>query len=68
MKKIIKTIKNNLMAVSYTHLYTLSIATYFILFGSLGVSLYGQREIAYLQNEPKKRSIVFWEKMCIRDR
>lgn len=41
--------------------YTLSIATYFILFGSLGVSLYGQREIAYLQNEPKKRSIVFWE-------
>ena len=41
--------------------YTLSIATYFILFGSLGVSLYGKREIAYLQNEPKKRSIVFWE-------
>ena len=31
------------------------------MFASLGVRLYGQREIAYLQNEPKKRSIVFWE-------
>lgn len=41
--------------------YTLSIATYFVLFGSLGVALYGQREIAYLQNDSKKRSIVFWE-------
>ena len=27
--------------------YTYSISTYFILFGSLGVALYGQREIAY---------------------
>lgn len=41
--------------------YTLSIATYFILFGTLGVSLYGQREIAYVQDDEKKRSIVFWE-------
>lgn len=41
--------------------YTLSIATYFILFGSLGVALYGQREIAYLQDDKKKRTIVFWE-------
>ena len=30
--------------------YTLSIATYFILFGTLGVGMYGQREIAYVQN------------------
>ena len=29
--------------------YTYSIVTYFILFGSLGVALYGQREIAYAQ-------------------
>lgn len=41
--------------------YTLSIATYFILFGSLGVALYGQREIAYLQDKKKERTITFWE-------
>lgn len=41
--------------------YTLSIATYFVLFGSLGVALYGQREIAYLQDNKTKRSITFWE-------
>lgn len=41
--------------------YTLSITTYFILFGSLGVALYGQREIAFVQDDKKKRSIVFWE-------
>ena len=29
--------------------YTLSIATYFVLFGSLGVAMYAQREIAYVQ-------------------
>lgn len=41
--------------------YTLSIATYFVLFGTLGVALYGQREIAYVQDDVKKRSLVFWE-------
>ncbi len=41
--------------------YTLSIATYFVLAGSLGVAIYGQREIAYLQNEKRKRTITFWE-------
>lgn len=41
--------------------YTLSITTYFILFGSLGVALYGQREIAFVQDDKKKRSLVFWE-------
>lgn len=41
--------------------YTLSNATYFILFGSLGISLYGQREIAYVQNDKNKRSKIFWE-------
>ena len=41
--------------------YTLSIATYFILFGTLGISLYGQTEIAYVQEDDKKRSITFWE-------
>mgnify|MGYP004560887567 FL=1 len=28
--------------------YTISITTYFVLFGSLGIALYGQREIAYV--------------------
>ena len=38
--------------------YTSSIVTYFILFGSLGVAMYGQREIAYVQdNKTKKKKI-----------
>lgn len=43
------------------HQYTQSIARYFILIGAVGTSLYGQREIAYLQDKPKERSIAFWE-------
>ena len=46
--------------------YTLSIATYFMLFGSLGVALYGQREIAYLQNNKKKRTTAFFEILFFR--
>ena len=41
--------------------YTLSISAYFILFGSLGIALYGQREIAYNQKNKKKSSVIFWE-------
>ena len=41
--------------------YTYSIATYFILFGTMGISLYGQREIAYVQDNKEKRSILFFE-------
>jgi hypothetical protein len=41
--------------------FTISITTYFILFGSLGVAMYGQREIAYVQNDIKKRSKIFFE-------
>lgn len=41
--------------------YTISIVTYFILFGSLGIALYGQREIAYNQNNKTKYSEIFWE-------
>lgn len=41
--------------------YTISITTYFILFGSLGVAMYGQREIAYIQDDVKKRTITFYE-------
>lgn len=46
--------------------YTLSIVTYFILFGSLGISLYGQREIAYNQKNKEKRSKIFWELTILR--
>ena len=41
--------------------YSQSIATYFVLVGAVGTTLYGQREIAYLQDKPRERSIAFWE-------
>ena len=41
--------------------YTFSYVTFFVLLGTLGVTIYGQREIAYVHNEERKRSIVFWE-------
>ena len=46
--------------------YTISIVTYFILFGTLGVSMYGQREIAYKADDKKARSKTFWEIIAIR--
>ncbi len=49
-----------------TYGYTYSIVTYFVLFGSLGAAMYGQREIAYVQNDKKKQSKVFLEIVIIR--
>ena len=46
--------------------YTLSIVTYFILFGSLGVSMYGKREIAFIQKDRDSRSKVFFEILILR--
>lgn len=46
--------------------YTLSITTYFILFGALGVGMYGQREIAYVQDNIQLRSKTFWEIFLMR--
>ena len=46
--------------------YTLSITTYFILLGTLGIAMYGQREIAYLQNNIDKRSNAFFEILIMR--
>lgn len=40
--------------------YTNSIVQWFILLGVLGFSLYGQREIAYVRDDKKKASNVFW--------
>lgn len=44
-----------------TYSYTISVVTYFILFGSLGINLYGQREIAYAQDNKQKRDKIFSE-------
>ena len=41
--------------------YTYSIVTYFVLFGSLGVALYGQREIAYSGENKEKIKKTFIE-------
>lgn len=46
--------------------YTYTIVTYFILFGSLGVALYGQREIAYAQENVEVRKKVFIEIILFR--
>lgn len=46
--------------------YTISIVTYFILFGSLGIAIYGQREVAYLQEKPNDYSKTFWEIVILR--
>lgn len=46
--------------------FTVSIVTYFTLFGSLGVSLYGQREIAYVRENANKRKKTFIEIVLFR--
>lgn len=40
--------------------YAESIASYFVLFATMGITTYGQREISYVQQSVEKRSIVFW--------
>lgn len=40
--------------------YTLSIAQYFVLFAGLGIGIYGNRTIAYVKNDDKKRIKIFW--------
>lgn len=46
--------------------YAYSIVTYFILFGTVGSSLFGQREVAYYQDNPQKRSSILKEIMAFR--
>jgi O-antigen/teichoic acid export membrane protein len=41
--------------------YTNSVITYFVLFGSVGVSLYGNRTIAYQRDNKDQLSKSFWE-------
>lgn len=44
--------------------YTQSIVTYFILIGTVGIAMYGERETAYIQgegqNSKQKRTVLFW--------
>lgn len=46
--------------------YTVAIASYFILFGTLGITLYGQREIAYNQNDQEKINKLFTELVVLK--
>ncbi|MDY0288969.1 MAG: flippase [Sphaerochaeta sp.] len=46
--------------------FTLSITQYFIIFGSLGLSLYGTRQIAYTRDSQSRMSETFWSILLIR--
>lgn len=48
------------------YIYTYTIVNYFILFGSLGISMYGQREIAYVQDDKQKMKKTFIELVLFR--
>ncbi|MBE5875488.1 MAG: flippase [Lachnospiraceae bacterium] len=49
-----------------THSYTYSISSYFVLVAILGTNTYGQREIAYQQDNSYNLSVVFWENIIFR--
>lgn len=46
--------------------YTNSIVQYFILFGSIGVGFYGNRQIAFVRENRMKLSKTFWEILILR--
>lgn len=46
--------------------FTNSIIQYFILFGSIGINLYGNRTIAYYRDNKEKASQAFWEILLLR--
>lgn len=46
--------------------YTNSIIQYFILFGSIGINLYGNRTVAYNRDNKQKLSQIFWEISILR--
>lgn len=49
-----------------TNAYTNSIIQYFVLFGSIGISTYGNRQIAYQRNNKVELSQTFWEISILR--
>ncbi|MCB5231656.1 oligosaccharide translocase [Levilactobacillus brevis] len=46
--------------------YTGAVIQYFVLFGGLGIALYGNRQIAYVKSDKKELSITFWEIQIIK--
>jgi O-antigen/teichoic acid export membrane protein len=46
--------------------FTGSILNYFTLFGTLGIALYGQREIAFNQNNKIEKTRIFWNLFILR--
>ncbi|KKW88835.1 flippase [Lacticaseibacillus rhamnosus] len=46
--------------------FTNSIVQYFVLFGTLGMTMYGNREVAYQRDQPKRLSNLFWELSVLR--
>lgn len=46
--------------------YSLSIVNYFILFGVLGMNMYGNRQIAYVRDNKKKLNETFWNLFYIK--
>lgn len=49
-----------------TYGYVQSIVVIFMLFGTMGISMYAQREIAYVQDDIEKRSYIFFEIVILR--
>ena len=41
--------------------YAESIVSYFVLFATLGITIFGQREISYVQDDKEKVTAIFWE-------
>ncbi len=46
--------------------YAESIVSYFVLFATMGIATYGQREVSYVQNDTQARSRVFWETQLLK--
>ncbi|RND62449.1 putative O-antigen transporter [Lacticaseibacillus paracasei] len=46
--------------------FTNSIVQYFVLLGALGLTMYGNREVAYQRDNPKRLSNLFWELTLLR--
>lgn len=41
--------------------YVESVVSYFTLFAAMGMATFGQREVSYLQDDRKGRTVIFWE-------
>ena len=48
------------------HSYLFTVSSYIIMLGSIGISLYGQREIAYVKNDKKERSKKLYELILLK--